>query len=214
MDRRKLLKGALAGAGVLAGKAAIANEFGKFCGLTPAQTEGPFYPIQDQIDKDSDLIYVKGNSTRAKGEVVIVGGQIVDQDCKPVEGALVEIWQAAASGKYNHPSDPNPARLDPNFQYWGRSTTLKDGKFLFRTVIPGAYPATQTWERPPHIHFKVHLRGFEELTTQMYFKGHPLNRTDRILQSLTQAEKDNVVVDFKTENGVKKGFFTISIKSI
>lgn len=214
MDRRKLIKSALSGAGILASSTAIAAQAGKFCGLTPVQTEGPFYPIKDQLDKDTDLVYVRGSSIRAKGEIVFVGGRVVDQYCKPVEGALVEIWQASSSGKYNHPSDPNPAPLDRNFQHWGRSTSDKNGEFEFRTIIPGAYPATPTWNRPPHIHFKVHLRGFEELTTQMYFEGHSLNKTDRILQSLSGEEKKNVIIKFKKVDGKKKGYFTIGIRSI
>ena len=119
------------------------------------------------------------------------------------------------TGKYNHPSDPNPAKLDPNFQYWGQTTTNEKGEYFFKTIIPGAYPATNTWTRPPHIHFKVNLRGYNELTSQLYFKGHKLNRTDRILQSLTKEGRDNVIVDFvKGDDGKKTGAFNISIKSI
>jgi protocatechuate 3,4-dioxygenase beta subunit len=208
--RRKVLKSILMGTGALISTASVAGEI---CGLTPAQTEGPFYPIIDQDDKDWDLTKVQGRSRSATGEVVFVRGVVQDENCKPIEGAMVEIWQACHTGKYNHKEDPNPAKLDPNFGYWGRSITDKNGNYLFKTIIPGAYPATNTWTRPPHLHYKVHLRGFEELTTQMYFKGHPLNKADRILNNLSRGERDLVMVDFKMVEGKKTGVFNLSLKS-
>ena len=209
-DRRKVLKSLLMGSGALL---ATASAAGEICGLTPAQTEGPFYPIVDQADKDWDLTQVQGRSMSAKGEVVFVRGVVQDENCKPIEGALVEIWQACHTGKYNHKEDPNTAKLDPNFGYWGRSISDKNGNYLFKTIIPGAYQATETWIRPPHLHYKVHLRGFEELTTQMYFKGHPLNKADRILNNLSRGERELVMVDFKMVDGKKTGEFNISLKS-
>ncbi|MBD66043.1 MAG: hypothetical protein CME62_12605 [Halobacteriovoraceae bacterium] len=218
VSRRKYLKTSLMTAGTLlfAGRVK-ANT----CSLTPAQTEGPFYPIEDQNDKDNDLTQVRGSRESAQGEVVIMYGKVTDQNCLPVTGAMVEIWQACASGKYNHPGDPNPAKLDPNFQYWGRAVTNKLGEYQFKTIKPGHYQATSTWMRPAHIHMKVHKRGFEELTTQVYFKDDPYNAEDRILQSLSVTEQNNVTVDFKKAvnaqgkpiSGPRKGQFDISIRS-
>jgi protocatechuate 3,4-dioxygenase beta subunit len=184
------------------------------CGLTPPQTEGPFYPIADQLDKNTDLTKVDGRALSARGEVCLVSGIVQDEKCRPIAGALVEIWQACDTGKYNHPADPNPAKLDPNFQYWGRTVTNEKGEYLFKTIIPGAYPATNTWMRPPHIHFKAGLRGYEELTTQMYWKGHPLNAGDRILQSLSPVERDLVLVDFDKSGGIPRGNFNLTLRSL
>lgn len=211
LSRRNLLKRA----GIVGGIAAVSGKaLADACGnLTPAQTEGPFYPIQDQADKDTDLTTVKGKTEMARGEIVYLKGTVVDENCRPVKGALVEIWQACDTGKYNHPSDPNSAELDPNFQYWGRMVTNEMGEYQFKTIKPGAYPATNTWMRPPHIHFKVHLRGYEEITSQLYWKGHPLNVNDRILQSLSQADRDKVLVDFKNVDGKVVGDLTITIKA-
>jgi len=210
-ERRKVLKSLMLGTGALFATSSLAQDI---CGITPAQTEGPFYPIQDQEDKDWDLTRVKGRLLSAKGEVVFVKGMIQDENCKPVKGAMVEIWQACHTGKYNHRADPNPAKLDPNFGYWGRSISDEKGRYLFKTIIPGAYPATSTWTRPPHLHFKIHLRGFEELTTQMYFKGQALNKSDRILNDLSSFERELVIVDFQTIEGNKVGEFNISLKSL
>jgi protocatechuate 3,4-dioxygenase beta subunit len=137
----------------------------------------------------------------------------------PVPNALVEIWQACATGKYNHPGDPNPAKLDPNFQYWGKAITDANGKYDFKTIIPGHYPASANWERPPHIHYKVHALGFHELTTQLYFAGHPLNDRDLILQDLKPAERELVLMETIDagpgfEPGAKKGVFDLSLRRV
>ncbi|MBI3544221.1 MAG: hypothetical protein HY075_13205 [Deltaproteobacteria bacterium] len=195
LSRRHLLKASLGAIGTLAASSALAQTLAGACRVTPAQTEGPFYPVKDQDDTDNDLVQVKGRPGRAKGDVIIVGGIVTDGDCRPVERALVEIWQACASGRYNHPGDDNPAELDPDFQYWGRAVTNERGEYRFRTILPGAYPADATWTRPSHIHFKVHRKGYHELTTQMYFKGAPGNDEDKILQSLKPADRDAVIVE-------------------
>ncbi len=69
---------------------------------------------------------------------------------------MIELWQACASGRYNHPRDTNRAALDTNFQYWAQVRTDSGGNFSVKTIKPGAYPASPTWIRPPHIHIKVH----------------------------------------------------------
>ena len=117
ISRRNLISKALIISGSLI---TGAKAFSKVCGLTPEQTEGPFYPIQNQADKNNDLTILKGNLTRATGKVVILSGIVQDDFCRPIEGAMVEIWQACHTGKYNHSSDPNPAKLDPHFQYWAK----------------------------------------------------------------------------------------------
>jgi protocatechuate 3,4-dioxygenase, beta subunit len=187
---------------------------------TPQQTEGPFYPVDDQVDKDADLTFVQGGSQRAEGEVIYLTGRVIDQDCKPVEGALVEIWQACKSGKYNHKNDPNPAPVDPNFQYWGQAVTNKEGEYIFKTILPGAYPADEDWMRPPHIHFKVHKRGYRELTSQLYFAGEALNEKDLILQNLSKEDQKRVTVTLvptfnpKLEAGTRSGNLDISISRV
>lgn len=183
---------------------------------TPTQALGPFYPVVDQIDTDADLIQVSGANKAAKGKIIIVEGRITDQACNPVPGALVEIWQACESGRYNHPSDPNTAPLDPNFQYWGKAVTNKEGQYRFRTIIPGAYKADTSWIRPPHIHFKVSRLGYIELITQMYFSGEQHNATDLILKRLKKSDQRKVIVEFKELEQVPHpiGVFDIQIEKI
>jgi len=223
MNRRNLLKLGLSTAASLTALNALASDSdetnGLFCkprNRTAAQPKGPFYPVVDQIDKDADLIYVNGSTTAALGEVVIVQGLLTDQHCRAVPGALVEVWQACQSGRYDHPSDPNPAELDPHFQYWGQAVTDQNGFYRFRTIIPGAYPAGDGWIRPPHIHFKVSKLGYMELITQMYFAGEELNNADLILRQLREEKQKEVIVDFKNDPALAHpvGQFNIQIAKI
>ncbi len=209
----------LLSAGALAALSAKAIASDSCDVFTPAQTSGPFYPGERAFGLDTDLTVVNGSSRRALGQVIYVKGRVLDAQCRPIEGANVEIWQACASGKYNSPKDPNPAKLDPNFKYWAETFTNKDGEYMFKTIRPGAYPAASDWDRPPHIHVKVSKLGSKELTTQMYFKGDPLNDVDFIIQDLDPAERDSVIVDFSPspvgfEPGSLMGSFEMKLQQV
>jgi protocatechuate 3,4-dioxygenase beta subunit len=160
---------------------------------TPRETEGPFYPLYPQKDKDFDLTRVKGQPGVAKGKVIIIHGQVVDTEGRPVEDATVDLWQANAAGRYRHPRDPSKAPLDPNFQGWAIVKSGREGWFRFRTIFPGSYPASVDWMRPPHIHFKISKRGFSELTTQMYFPGQKLNDSDLLLMQKSDEEAARMI---------------------
>ncbi len=191
-------------------------------GLTPPQTEGPFHPG----NLDTDLTRKSPNGAKAKGQIIYLNGQVVDEQNQPVSNALVELWQAGDNGRYNHPTDPNPLPIDPNFQYWGRATTNARGQYQFKTIVPGHYPATDDWMRPAHIHFRVMRRGFHDLTTQMYFKANTASEQnlldkDAILQALSPTDQAKVVIDFQPapatggfEANSKVGFFKIEIDSV
>ncbi len=208
--RRQILKqGGALGLGLVAAATAQAAAA---IGLTPAQPEGPFYPVADQADKDTDLTRVAGRPATAQGQVVHLSGRVTGVDGAPLAGALVEIWQACATGKYNHPDDPNEAALDENFQYWGRTTTDAQGRYGFKTIKPGAYPADAGWVRPPHIHFRIAAPGFPSLTTQLYFAGDALNATDRILRALPPEQRKLLTVAFSpTTGGAIHGQFDVIV---
>lgn len=186
-SRRDMLSAtALVGAGVaLAG----CSESKAHIVATPAQTEGPFYPVVDQADKDADLTTVRGRENVAAGEVISVQGRIIDEAGHPVANAVVDVWQANAAGRYAHEADTTTAPLDPNFQGWAILKTDAEGNYRFKTVKPGAYPASEGWMRPPHIHFKVSRRGYREITTQMYFESEPLNDADKLLGEIPKDQR-------------------------
>ena len=221
LDRRAFLKlGAGVSAGALAFGGFLPKAFAASCGLTPSQTEGPFYPGEAEFTAENDLTMVPGAPRRALGQVVYIRGTVQDQNCQPIAGVNVEIWQACESGSYNNPKDPNPAPRDPYFRYWGETFTDENGSYYFKTIVPGAYPAdNRGWVRPAHIHFKVSKLGYRELVTQMYFKGDALNDKDYILLDLPPAERERVIVDFQPagpgfESGAKSGVFDISLRSV
>jgi len=195
---------ALGAASVLAGEAAAGAIGGTLAEGTPPQTEGPFFPLDTSSESDADLTRLGQSPLLASGKRVRINGLVLDEHGQPLEGAVVTLWQACATGKYNHPSDPNTAELDPHFQYWAGLKTTKDGRFSALTIEPGAYPATADWDRPPHVHFRVEHEGVT-LTTQMYFKGHPLNAADSLLQQTRRnygdEAADSLVVDFKQTAG-------------
>jgi|TARA_B110000902_G_C14294277_1_gene582476 protocatechuate 3,4-dioxygenase beta subunit len=178
MKRRIFVKaGALGTVGAIS-LAAIADNSQP----TPAEIKGPFYPLIAQKDKDFDLTKVNGSKMAALGPHIFVYGSVYDSDGQPIENAIVDVWQANAAGKYRHPHDSSLVPVDENFQGWAIVQTGKDGKFKFKTVLPGSYPVGQGWVRPPHIHFKVTKREYVELITQMYFPGDALNKIDKLLQ--------------------------------
>ena len=131
--------------------------------------------------------------TQAQGQRIYLRGRVLDSDGSPVRGAILEIWQANASGRYRHAMDAtNPNPLDPHFDGAFRLCTDARGEFALCTIKPGGYPVPQhpeRWWRPPHMHFSVFGDGFaSRLVTQMYFPGEPLNAQDRILHSVPDAQ--------------------------
>lgn len=160
---------------------------------TPPETEGPFYPVLAQKDQDFDLTRVEGKQDVAKGKIITIQGRVLDTDDNPVEDATVDLWQANAVGRYQHPRDSNKAPLDPNFQGWAIVPSGKDGAFRFITVYPGAYPASDAWTRPPHIHFKISKKGYVEIITQMYFPGQKLNDSDLLLMLKSNEESKRMI---------------------
>jgi protocatechuate 3,4-dioxygenase beta subunit len=121
------------------------------------------------------------------GQRIIVHGQVVDADGRPIPSTLIEIWQTNAGGRYRHARDNWPAPLDPNFTGVGRTVTDTEGRYRFTTIKPGAYPWTNGYNawRPAHIHFSLFGRAFaQRLITQMYFPGDPLFSRDPVFLSI------------------------------
>jgi len=136
--RNLMMSAVLAGAGVpLSPKLAAAEATLQ---RTPDQILGPFYPLLE-LPQTSDLTRVSGRSGRAEGQVLNVIGRVLNLAGEPVRNAKVEVWQANAYGRYTHPSDPNPAPLDPNFEGSAVLTTDSEGGYRFKTIKPAAYPA-------------------------------------------------------------------------
>lgn len=143
---------------------------------TPAQTEGPFYPVELPADTDFDLLR-QGGTAYARGQPTWLDGAVIDRGGQPVTGAVVEIWQCDVEGHYHHPLDGS--RADPAFQAFGRVKVDAQGRYRFRTIRPMPYTG-----RTPHIHVKVRLDRRVLLTTQLYVAGDPGNASDFLWRSL------------------------------
>jgi protocatechuate 3,4-dioxygenase beta subunit len=186
LGRRDILKmsAVLAGSGVVLSTKLAAAEAA--LQRTPGQILGPFYPL-GELPQSSDLTRVPGRSGRAEGQVLNVMGRVLNLSGEPVRNAKIEVWQANTYGRYTHPSDTNPAPLDPNFEGAAILTTDEEGRYRFKTVKPAAYPAGPNLTRPAHIHFQVTGRQ-DRLVTQMYFENDPYNKTDPFLNSAMAKE--------------------------
>ncbi len=159
---------------------------------TASQTAGPYVHIgctpnflgMTGLFPD-DLGHTLVND-KTKGERVRVTGQIFDGTGTILRDALLEIWQADASGLYNSPSEVRGS-ADPNFTGWGRQPTdLETGTFNFETIKPGQVPFPDGRMQAPHISFFIAARGINlGLNTRMYFGDEQAaNDEDPILTRL------------------------------
>ncbi len=97
----------------------------------------------DELDDD----LTRQHAGEPLGERIVVSGRVLDEDGRPVRGALVEVWQANAAGRYHHVVDQHPAPLDPNFSGAGRCLTDADGQLPLRHDQAGLVPLGQPRER-------------------------------------------------------------------
>jgi protocatechuate 3,4-dioxygenase beta subunit len=129
---------------------------------------GPYY--REHAPFKTDLTDVGMPGTR-----ITVSGRVLDPDCQPIPGALVDLWQADDEGDYDNDGVNDPP---PNvFVLRGQQNADEDGSYEFKSIIPGHYLNGAQF-RPAHIHVKVSAPGFVELTTQLYFEGDPYNDID------------------------------------
>ena len=168
---------------------------------TLSELTAPVFGYGDINESDNDL--TRQHKGEPQGERIVVSGRVLDENSRPLEGVLIEIWQANAAGRYLHEVDQHPAPLDPNFSGAGRCLTDGDGRYSFVTVKPGAYPwrnHPNAW-RPAHIHLSLFGRAFtNRLVTQMYFPGDPLFEFDPIFQSVRDADaRERLVCSFDYE---------------
>lgn len=133
------------------------------CAETPDNIEGPFY--RADAPERADLAR-RGDSGRA---LLLSGRVLSGEGCVPVAGAVLELWHADPSGRYDNESAA--------MHYRGRVTADRDGRWVVRTLEPGRYLNGARY-RPAHLHVKVHVDGVERLTTQLYVPGDPFNAED------------------------------------
>jgi len=184
-DRRRLLA-ALAGLLVVTPSLAARRWL-----ATPAQSAGPFYPVELPLDDDNDLTRVAGRAGVAAGRLTELTGRVLDLNGQPVTDARIEIWQCDANGRYRHPRDPGRAAPDKNFQGHGHTLSDAAGRYRFRTIRPVPYPG-----RTPHIHMAVFAPHSDPFVTQLYIQGEPRNAADFLFQRIPVERRHLVQTEF------------------
>ena len=148
-------------------------------------TIGPFY-LKPLIDGCDDLPGSDGR--RARGTHMRLTGRVIEEGNKPVYNAVLEIWQPDSNGIFANPLDPRSAQADPGFPGWGRARTDKDGRYQFRTVVPGASREENGVVRCPHINLMVLSIGItRRLVTTVFFGGSPDAVKDPVLDCVPTA---------------------------
>jgi protocatechuate 3,4-dioxygenase, alpha subunit len=163
-------------------------------GITPSQTVGPYYAIA-LTPGGYDWTPSVGNNLvtpDASGERIRIEGRVLDGDGKPVNDAMIEIWQADAAGRYAHPADK---RANPNaaFKGFGRAGTDESGSYGFETVKPGAV-AGPNGPQAPHVVVAVFARGLlRQCYTRLYFSDDAANDADPVLRLVPQERRATLI---------------------
>jgi protocatechuate 3,4-dioxygenase alpha subunit len=154
--------------------------------LTPSQTVGPFFH-DALIDENRSEMVAPDHS-----QAIRIEGTVYDGAGDVVPDAMVEIWQANPSGRYNDPKDDREdLPLGPEaFSGFGRSDTVDGGKFTFITLKPGAIPGPGGQAQAPHIMVSVFARGLlKRAVTRLYFpQEEEANSSDPVLSSIENPE--------------------------
>lgn len=173
---------------------------------TASQTAGPYVHIGliphmagFDIFQNNFGNVLAGAST--KGEHVTIEGRVLDGTGTPVRDALLEIWQANADGRYNHPADTQKKPLDPGFRGWGRTgAQFQTGLYSFDTVKPGPVPGRNGRMMAPHINVWIVSRGINiGLNTRLCFSDETeANASDPVLNLIEQEERRNTLIAKRT----------------
>jgi protocatechuate 3,4-dioxygenase alpha subunit len=162
---------------------------------TPSQTVGPFFHLGLIRPDQSDLL-----GEGARGQPILVRGQVRDGAGEPVPDAMLEIWQADANGIYAHPADPRREGADPGFAGFGRAATDREGRYRFRTVRPGRVPGDGGGLQAPHINLRLFARGMLiHATTRIYFPGEPSNPDDPVLAAIPDLGRRSTLIASEEE---------------
>jgi protocatechuate 3,4-dioxygenase, alpha subunit len=180
---------------------------------TASQTAGPYVHI-GLAPKQAGFDIFANNFTnvlagpKTKGERIRIEGRVIDGSGTPVRDVLVEIWQANAAGKYNHPADHQNKAIDKTFRGWGRGCSdFTTGVYAFETVKPGSVIGRNKRPMAPHVNFWIVARGINVgLSTRMYFSDEAAaNAKDPVLNLIEWEVRRKTLIAQREE---KKGQVT------
>ena len=188
---------------------------------TASQTAGPYVHIGlipgmagfDIFEKNFTNV-LAGPNTR--GEPITIEGRVLDGTGAPLRDVLLEIWQANAAGRYNHPADRSAGEIDPDFRGWGRAgSDFESGLITFETIKPGATLDKAGRRCAPHINVWIVARGINiGLNTRLYFSDEEAaNSADPVLNLIDQPSRRSTLIAKHSERGGRTVYsFTINLQ--
>jgi len=188
---------------------------------TASQTAGPYVHIGlipamagfDIFEKNFSNVMVGPNT---KGQRIILEGRVIDGGGAPLRDVLLEIWQANAAGRYNHPADTSSGELDPDFRGWGRAgSDFDSGLITFQTIKPGATFDKAGRRCAPHVNLWIVARGINiGLNTRIYFSDEAAaNAADPVLNLIDQpARRQSLIAERGEREGQIVYSFTINLQ--
>ncbi len=150
--------------------------------LTPRLTEGPYYKTGSPERKSLVEALITG-------KIITITGYVFDADCRPLQGARIDFWQADGEGAYDN----------AGYRMRGHQFTDSNGRYMLTTVIPGEYPG-----RTPHIHVRLDSAKGTTLVTQLFFPGTAANSRDSIFD-------DSLVVRFPAGGDGRTAIFNFVV---
>ncbi|MDQ3810526.1 MAG: protocatechuate 3,4-dioxygenase subunit alpha [Chloroflexota bacterium] len=162
--------------------------------LTAAQTVGPFFAIGLTRENRPDSLGNVMAGPATEGQRIRLEGRVLDGDGEPVPDAMLELWQANAHGRYNHPADERDVPLDASFSGFGRVGTDDDGSYWFETIKPGRVPGPNGEAQSPHLVLTIFARGLlNHAVTRVYFADEPDLERDPILRLVPPARRSTLL---------------------
>lgn len=181
--------------------------FSLLAGRVSAQSRTPCSPTEDDVQGP---FYIPGAPSRRTlagskepGDRIVVRGTVLGPDCRtPLAGALLDVWQADAAGRYHGEKE--------EYRLRGQIRTDARGQYEFETVRPGNYDLGNGL-RPAHIHFTVTHPAHQPVTTQLYFRGDPhLAPNDACGQECHSDDPDRIV-ELAPEKGLLAARFDVRL---
>ncbi len=138
--------------------------------ISASQTIGPFFKYGLEWPGGESLF-----PESTPGRRIRVSGVVTDYQGKPVPDALIEFWQADASGRFGS----SRTKASGGF---GRVPTDEQGRYAINTVFPGQVAGADGRKQAPHVLVVLFARGLlKQVMTRLYFEGEAANQDDVVL---------------------------------
>lgn len=162
-------------------------------GETPSQTVGPYFSMR--LSQEGE------NVLTSREDRIVIEGKVTDGEGNHIEDALLEIWQAAPSGRYRHPDDTrDELDVEPDFTGFGRAASdFHTGEYRFETLKPGRVPDPEGELQAPHISMVVQGRGMlNPVFTRIYFSDEEeANADDLVLRRVPETRRHTLIAQLQ-----------------